>query len=201
MTPAQMQKLNDFGEKSADKFEGFLYGSRWILAPMYAGLVLSLLIYCVKFLIELWDLCLHGVHQTEAEVMLVVLGLVDITMIANLILMIMIGGYTIFVRALKFHKLEDRPQWLNHINSGTLKVKMGMSLLGVTAIHLLKDFVDAEKVSWETMWKRLLIHGIFIVSSIVLAFVDKMLHPPGHESSDKILAKEAAQTHAQTPTH
>ena len=163
-----------------NKFEGFIFGSRWILAPMYAGLVIALLVYCLKFLVELWELVSHATTFSESEVMLAVLGLVDITMIANLILMIEIGGYTIFVRAMNFKNKDDKPQWLNHISSGTLKVKMGVSLLGVTAIHLLKDFVDAEKIEWSTLWKRMAIHGIFIISSVALVVVDRLLHPDGH---------------------
>ena len=110
--------------------ERFVYTSRWILAPMYMGLVIALGVYAFKFLVELKELVFTARTSTEAEVMLLVLGLVDITMIANLILMITIGGWTIFIEAMDFSKNGSKPQWLSHISAGTLKVKMGMSLLG-----------------------------------------------------------------------
>ena len=165
--------------------EKFVYASRWLLAPMYVGLVFALGVYAFKFLLELKELIWTANTSTEAEVMLIVLGLVYITMIANLILMIVLGGWTIFIEAMDFSSNGSKPQWLNHISAGTLKVKMGMSLLGVTAIHLLKDFVDAEKMSWDTLWKRILIHGIFILSALILAIIDWILHPNGHEPQHK----------------
>ena len=183
-TPILPRKIRPvrFITKSLEKF---VYASRWLLAPMYVGLVFALGVYAFKFLLELKELIWTANTSTEAEVMLIVLGLVDITMIANLILMIVLGGWTIFIEAMDFSSNGSKPQWLNHISAGTLKVKMGMSLLGVTAIHLLKDFVDAEKMSWDTLWKRILIHGIFILSALILAIIDWILHPNGHEPQHK----------------
>ncbi len=168
----------------ADGTEHLIYGSRWILAPLYAGLVLAMALYSYKFIEELYHLFVNINHIEESEVMLSLLNLVDITMVGNLVLMIMIGGYSIFVRKIEFIKVENRPQWLNQINSGTLKVKMGMSLIGVSSIHLLKAFINAEKMEWKTVSILITIHTLFIISTLALGLTDKMLHPTPPPNGD-----------------
>jgi len=154
-------------------FERLIYAGRWVIAPMYVGLFVGNLIYVYKFFVELLDLCERILVITEAELLIGILNLVDITMIGNLIVMIMIGGYSIFIQKIVIRNEEERPQWLNNINSGTLKVKMGMSLIGVSSIHLLKDFVSQGDINW----KHVVIHLIFVTSSFAMAKIDSILHP------------------------
>lgn len=169
----------------ADRFEAFIFGGRWVITPVYAGLMVALVLYMLKFLQELFETCIELPHLTEAELMVRVLNLVDISMVGNLILMIMIGGYSIFVRKMDVANAKERPQWLDKIDSGTLKVKMGMSLVGVSSIYLLKSFVEAQNVSADTLWKQVLIHLVFIVSTITLAWTCKVTHDAvGHSKQD-----------------
>lgn len=163
-------------------FETFIYGGRWVIVPMYIGLLVTLVIYTWKFIFELIGLCHTFSCLPEAELMLRVLGLVDLVMIGNLILMIMIGSYSIFVR--KFHLPEDdKPQWLEHISSGTLKVKIGTSLIGISSIHLLKDFIDAEALSREYIGRHVVIHIVFVLSTLAVALTDRIMHPEQSNST------------------
>lgn len=155
-------------------FETLIYGGRWIVAPMYVGLLVALVIYTYRYMAELIELCLHARVIEESSLMLTVLGLVDTTMIGNLLLLIMVGSYSIFIR--KIGGEHDRPQWLEGISSSTLKIKMGASLIGISSVHLLRDFVGAETVGRELIGKHVIIHCVFIVSTLALAFSDKITH-------------------------
>lgn len=159
--------------------EKALYASRWVLAVMYLGMIAAMAAYTLKFAVELVRMWADFRKSEEEALLLSVLSLVDITMIGNLIYVIMIGGYSIFVREIDTHVLVDRPRWLQNINSGTLKIKMGVSLIGVSSIHLLKVFINSEHVSAEEVGKKLAIHFMFIVSTMALAWVDHYLHPSG----------------------
>lgn len=158
--------------------EILLYKSRWMLSLMYIGLTVAMGAYTLRFFIELLHACVHFSSMTEEDLLINTLGLVDITMIANLIYVIMLGGYSIFVREIQTDVLKDKPKWLNNINSGTLKIKMGVSLIGVSSIHLLKVFINSSHWDWSDLGKMMSIHGLFIVSTIALAWVDThSLHP------------------------
>lgn len=159
-----------------------LYASRWTLALMYLGMIVAMVVYTVSFVFELARMCSEYRHNGEERLLLSVLGLVDITMIGNLIYVIMLGGYSIFVREIDTDVLKDRPRWLQNINSGTLKIKMGVSLIGVSSIHLLKVFINAEHSNWSELGKMAAIHSLFIVSTMAMAWVDRYaLHPSGPE--------------------
>lgn len=174
----------------ADLNEKIIFETRWTLAPLYLGLLAGLCIYCLKFMELLYGMIVHvGGAETE-QVMLDLLGLVDITMVANLVYMVMIGGYSIFIREIHFHKMADKPRFLNNINSGTLKIKLSMSLVGVSGVHLLKDFMNADHLGWDVVGKRLAVHGIFVISSIGLALTDRMLHPESHSEPHSEPEKE-----------
>lgn len=163
-------------------FENFIYGGRWLIAPMYVGMLVVLGVYTYNFIHQIWELILHFQTMHEGEMIASVLGLVDILMIANLIIMIMVGGYHIFVRRFNIMAADERPQWLEHISSGTLKTKMGMSLIGVSSIHLLRDFVSDGPINWELVGKHAGIHLIFVISTIALAYTDKLMH--SHTQTD-----------------
>ena len=107
--------------------------------------------------------------------MLGVLSLVDITMVANLLVMVIIGGYATFVSRLHIENHEDRPEWLEKIDAGTLKVKLAGSLVGVSGIHLLKSFINIAEKDMEHVKWQVIIHGVFLLSAIMLAYTEKIL--------------------------
>lgn len=175
----------------ADKLKHYsecvIYGARWVIAPMYLGLFVALIAYTYKFLIALYELVIKITIISDANLLLSVLSLIDTVMIGNLILIITIGSYTIFVRKLECIGEHDKPQWLNSIDSGSLKVKMGMSLIGVSSIHLLKDFIEAEVANREVIYKHVAIHIVFILSTLALAVTNKLTHSnvTAHETAIK----------------
>ena len=130
-------------------FEKIIFASRWVQAPLYAGLIVGGILYAYKYIIELIHLCLNINEITETVLMLGILTLVDITMVANLLIMVIIGGYSTFVSRIDIDKHEDKPEWLQKINAGTLKVKLAGSLVGVSGIHLLITFINIKSYESE----------------------------------------------------
>jgi uncharacterized protein (TIGR00645 family) len=164
--------------------ENVIFASRWMQAPLYAGLIVAGVIYAWKFLEHLLHMAADLSTLTETQVMLGVLTLVDITMVANLLTMVIIGGYATFVSKLDLKGHPDRPDWLEHIDAGTMKVKLAGSLVGVSGIHLLQTFINVpsqasagqiEGVKWQVI-----IHVVFLLSSIMLAYTEKILHSKNH---------------------
>ena len=155
---------------------GMLHQSKWILVIFYVGLIMAQGMYAVKFLIELGHMCVNFINFTENEMMLALLGLIDVTMLANLVKTIVSGSYHSFVD-------KDGPV-SEHISSGYLKVKMGMSLVGVSSIHLLQAFINSSHESDREVIVKCAIHMIFLVSTIGLAIIEYL-----HEKS-KTLTKE-----------
>ncbi len=157
-------------------FETIIFSSRWLQAPLYAGLIVGGVLYAYKFLVELVHLVTHINEITEAALMLGVLTLVDITMVANLLIMVIIGGYSTFVSKLDIESHEDRPDWLKKVDAGTLKVKLAGSLVGVSGIHLLQTFINIENQDMVHVKWQVIIHVVFLASSIMLAYTEKILH-------------------------
>jgi uncharacterized protein (TIGR00645 family) len=135
---------------------------------------------------ELWHLVSDVGHLTENDVMLLVLGLVDVVMIANLLIMVIIGGYETFVSRIQLRNHPDQPEWLSHVNANVLKVKLAMAIVGISSIHLLQTFINASQISSETMLWQTLIHLTFVVSAVALALIDRYLSP-------KAAAEDAAE--------
>jgi len=162
--------------------EKALFTSRWILYVLYSGLSIGLVLYCYKFCVELWHMALEIQSLSTEMTMLSLLGLVDIVMVANLVIMIAVGSYSIFIREISPDSITNRPRFMNHITASGLKVKMGSSLIGVSSIHLLKKFIEsaenhhANSSDWNSIGILLAIHGIFIISTIALAYIDRP-HP------------------------
>ena len=157
-----------------------IFSSRWLQLPLYLGLILAQCVYVFQFLKELWHLMSHAASFTEQQIMLTVLGLIDVVMISNLLVMVIVGGYETFVSRLGLAGHPDQPEWLSHVNAGVLKVKLAMAIIGISSIHLLRTFIEAGKIgvpggltSDGVMWQTI-IHSIFILSAIGIAFVDKM---------------------------
>ncbi len=156
-------------------FENVVFASRWIQAPLYAGLIVAELLYAYKFLAELWEMVLHIHKMDETVFMLGVLGLIDVTMVANLLTMVVIGGYATFVSKLDLEHHPDRPDWLTHVDPGTIKIKLAASLIGISSIHLLKGFVDVANENPEHLKWKIFIHFTFLASAILLAWTDKLM--------------------------
>ncbi|WP_407353644.1 TIGR00645 family protein [Luteimonas sp. R10] len=123
-----------------------IFSSRWLQLPLYLGLIVAQGVYVFLFGKELWHL-LHGAGgYGEQEIMLIVLGLIDVVMISNLLVMVIVGGYETFVSRLRLEGHPDQPEWLSHVNASVLKVKLAMAIIGISSIHLLKTFIEAGMV-------------------------------------------------------
>ncbi|MBL3698175.1 TIGR00645 family protein [Leucobacter luti] len=187
-----MQRSSERGPGPASRtLAAFIFASRWLQAPLYLGLIIAQAVYVVLFFVELWHLVENVIvsgHITETDVMLSVLALIDIVMIANLLIMVIIGGYETFVSKIRVEGHHDEPEWLSHVNTNLLKVKLAVSIISISSIHLLKTFIEVGRMddgvvrgandqviysSEGVMWE-VVIHLAFIVSAIALAVIDKM---------------------------
>jgi uncharacterized protein (TIGR00645 family) len=156
----------------------FMFWSRWLQAPLYLGLIVAQCVYVYHFVDELVHLVAHTTEYKETEIMLVVLGLVDVVMIANLLLMVIVGGYETFVSRIDLTAHPDKPEWLSHVNAGVLKVKLATALIGISSIHLLKSFINAPNMTAETLKWQVIIHCTFLISAMALAWTDRMIMMP-----------------------
>ena len=120
-----------------------IFSSRWLQLPLYLGLIVAQCVYVFLFVKELWHLILEAPNLTEQSIMLIVLGLIDVVMISNLLVMVIVGGYETFVSRLNLAGHPDQPEWLSHVNASVLKVKLAMAIIGISSIHLLKTFIEA----------------------------------------------------------
>jgi uncharacterized protein (TIGR00645 family) len=120
-----------------------IFSSRWLQLPLYLGLIVAQGVYVFLFVKELWHLIHEAPNLTEQSIMLIVLGLIDVVMISNLLVMVIVGGYETFVSRLNLHGHPDQPEWLSHVNASVLKVKLAMAIIGISSIHLLKTFIEA----------------------------------------------------------
>ena len=123
-----------------------LFGSRWLQVPLYLGLIAAQLVYVVHFMVELEHLVVGTFTLTEEKIMLIVLGLIDVVMISNLLIMVIVGGYETFVSRLNLEGHPDEPEWLSHVNANVLKVKLATAIIGISSIHLLKSFINAPNL-------------------------------------------------------
>ena len=154
----------------------WIFASRWLQAPLYVGLIVAQAIYVLQFWRELVHLIeLTGIRNiAEAEIMLIVLGLIDVVMISNLLVMVIVGGWETFVSRMDLEHHPDQPEWLSHVNAGVLKVKLGTAIIGISSIHLLKTFINAQNYDEKTMLWQTIIHLVFVVSAMALAWTEKM---------------------------
>jgi len=166
-------------------FEKIIFASRWVQAPIYGGLIVGSMLYTYKFFVELIHLCATVGEIKEEVLMLGILTLVDISMVLNLLVMVIIGGYATFVSHLHLEKHEDRPDWLEKIDAGTLKVKLAGALVGISGIHLLKSFIDITKKDFEQVKWQVIIHVVFLFSTLMLAYTEKVLHSSHHDEEGK----------------
>jgi uncharacterized protein (TIGR00645 family) len=160
-----------------------MFGSRWLQLPLYVGLIVAQGVYVVLFLKELWHLLLHSFDFSEQQIMLAVLGLIDVVMISNLLLMVIVGGYETFVSRMNLAGHPDEPEWLSHVNAGVLKIKLAMAIIGISSIHLLRTFIEAGNLGGGgrdtdytqagVMWQTI-IHVVFIISALGISYVDRI---------------------------
>ncbi|TFD54069.1 TIGR00645 family protein [Cryobacterium frigoriphilum] len=189
-----------------------IFFSRWLQAPLYLGLIVAQIIYVIVFMVELVSLggdVWHSltvpdedgaIHVEEAAIMLSVLGLIDVVMIANLLIMVIIGGYETFVSRIRIDGHPDQPEWLSHVNANVLKVKLAMAIVGISSIHLLKTFIEVGDLAargtpvetnptetitgnfytWDGVLWQVVIHMVFILSAIALAWIDRISQSAAH---------------------
>jgi uncharacterized protein (TIGR00645 family) len=174
--------MNNDTSAKMTPLSALIFSSRWLQLPLYLGLIVAQGVYVVLFVKELIHLIGGATSLSEQLIMLGVLGLIDVVMISNLLVMVIVGGYETFVSRLRLQGHPDQPEWLNHVNATVLKVKLAMAIIGISSIHLLKTFIaigslntansdyTMEGVMWQTI-----IHVVFILSAIGIAWTDYLM--------------------------
>ncbi|KAF1027024.1 MAG: hypothetical protein GAK40_01146 [Burkholderia plantarii] len=162
------------GRRRMRPLPALIFMSRWLQVPLYLGLIVAQGIYVYLFLKEVWHLLSHAASLDETNIMLAVLGLIDVVMISNLLIMVIVGGYETFVSRLGVEGHPDEPEWLDHVNAGVLKVKLSMALISISSIHLLKTFINPDQHTLHTILWQVLIHLSFLVSALVMAWIDRL---------------------------
>ena len=163
-------------------FPALIFSSRWLQLPLYLGLIVAQCVYVFLFLKELYHLIAGAPSLNEQSIMLSVLGLIDVVMISNLLVMVIVGGYETFVSRLNLGSHPDQPEWLSHVNATVLKVKLAMAIIGISSIHLLKTFIEAGTLGLPEskfteagiMWQTI-IHMAFILSALGIAYTDLLM--------------------------
>ena len=177
-----------------------IFASRWLQLPLYIGLIAAQGIYVFHFWVELVHLIeaafgsevalqklitsigyvtttqINGLNETI--IMLVVLALIDVVMISNLLIMVIVGGYETFVSRMNLEGHPDQPEWLSHVNASVLKVKLATAIIGISSIHLLKTFINAANYSEKVLMWQTIIHVVFLLSAMAIAYTDRLLHHP-----------------------
>jgi len=217
LLPSDVQVSRRPDRRAARTLAAFIFASRWLQAPLYVGLIVAQLVYVIVFGIDL----VHLVEQVwmgitvggeeyaldEADIMLAVLSLIDVVMIANLLIMVIIGGYEIFVSRMDIAGHPDEPDWLSHVNANLLKVKLAISIISISSIHLLATFIevgglppegaipgehdDEARYTLTGVIMQVVIHLAFIVSAVALAWIDRMSQT--HRAALKAHAEESPQ--------
>ena len=174
-----------------------IFASRWLQLPLYLGLIVAQLVYVWHFCVELLHLVEAAFGNQEALrilitavgyspdakitslnetiIMLVVLGLIDVVMISNLLIMVIVGGYETFVSRMNLESHPDQPEWLNHVNASVLKVKLSTAIIGISSIHLLKTFINAPNYDEKVLMWQTIIHIAFLLSALAIALTDRLM--------------------------
>ncbi len=165
--------------------EQIIFASRWILYPINIGLLIALTLYVIQFLRDDYTFLSHGFSYDLESLMVLLLGFVDASMVANLIIMIIQGGHQIFINKFEISKGHDVPQYLEHIDTGILKVKVALSISGITLVQLLKDFVNIEHGDWNVITHRIYIHIVTLISALMMAAIWRVTHPSAEKHDVK----------------
>lgn len=166
--------------KTIKPLSGLIFASRWLQLPLYLGLILAQCVYVYHFMVELMHLVTGANDLGETGIMLLVLGLIDVVMISNLLIMVIVGGYETFVSRLNLEEHPDNPEWLDHVNASVLKVKLAMAIIGISSIHLLKTFINADQYTAQTIIAQTGIHVVFLLSALSIAWCDRLINQSSH---------------------
>jgi uncharacterized protein (TIGR00645 family) len=154
--------------------ERSMYASRWIMAPVYLGMSLTLLAIGIKFFHELWHVLPHIFEIAEADLVLSVLSLIDLTLVGSLIVMVMFSGYENFVSRLDISEGTEKLEWLGTHDYSSLKMKLASSIVAISSIHLLKIFMNIEKVGNDKLLWYVIIHMTFVFSALLMGYLGKL---------------------------
>ena len=199
-----MKPLQATAKNRQQALPNFIFASRWLQLPLYLGLIVAQCVYVFHFWVELvhlisaafgdqqaLDMLIKGIGYkadagwapklNETVIMLVVLGLIDVVMISNLLIMVIVGGYETFVSRMNLEDHPDQPEWLSHVNASVLKVKLATAIIGISSIHLLKTFINADNYSEKALMWQTLIHIAFLFSALAIAYADKLMTPVPHD--------------------
>ena len=155
-------------------FENLMYASRWILAPIYLGLSLAVLALALKFFQELYHLLPHVFEKTEAELILVLLSLIDMALVGGLLVMVMFSGYENFVSQLDIDDGKEKLDWLGKMDSSSLKMKVAASIVAISSIHLLRMFMEVQRIDSDKLLWYVIIHMTFVVSAFAMGYLDRI---------------------------
>ncbi|CAM3758018.1 UPF0114 protein [Pseudomonas reidholzensis] len=154
--------------------ENAMYASRWLLAPIYFGLSLGLLALALKFFQEVFHVLPNVFALSEADLILVILSLIDMSLVGGLLVMVMISGYENFVSQLDIDDSKEKLSWLGKMDSTSLKMKVAASIVAISSIHLLRVFMDAQNISTDKLMWYVIIHMTFVISAFVMGYLDKL---------------------------
>jgi uncharacterized protein (TIGR00645 family) len=190
------QNLPPHEHRKLTPLSNLIFASRWLQLPLYLGLILAQCVYVFHFWVELKDLIgaafgnvaslnhildvvtvpgsVRPNKLTETTIMLVVLGLIDVVMISNLLIMVIVGGYETFVSRMHLELHPDQPEWLSHVNASVLKTKLAMAIIGISSIHLLKTFINAGSYTEKVLVAQTVIHCAFLLSALAISWTDRI---------------------------
>ena len=154
--------------------ENAMYASRWLLAPIYFGLSLALLALALKFFQEVFHILPNVFSMAEANLILVLLSLIDMALVGGLLVMVMISGYENFVSQLDIDEGKEKLNWLGKMDSGSLKMKVAASIVAISSIHLLKVFMDAKNIPDSKLMWYVVLHLTFVASAFAMGYLDKL---------------------------
>ncbi|MGE0030359.1 MAG: TIGR00645 family protein [Steroidobacteraceae bacterium] len=154
--------------------EKLLFACRWLLAPLYLGLSLALIVLGIKFFQEAFHVLSHVTSLIEADLVLTVLAMIDLVLVGSLIVMVMFSGYENFVSKIDVETGSDTPAWLSKLDAGTLKLKVAASIVAISSIHLLRVFMDAQKIENDKIMWYVILHLTFVVSAVLLGVLDRI---------------------------
>lgn len=193
-----------------------VFMSRWLQLPLYLGLILAQCVYVFHFWVELVDLIRAALGNPEAlmhimtaaygpngsaaktlnetTIMLVVLGLIDVVMISNLLIMVIVGGYETFISRMNLNEHPDKPEWLSHVNASVLKIKLAMAIIGISSIHLLRTFINAQAYDAKALIAQTGIHLTLLLSALAIAWCDRLMSHTQNDSQQSTGLPDSSTT-------
>lgn len=160
--------------KTEKWLENIMYSARWLLAPIYLGLSLALLMLTVKFFQEIFHTIPHILETGESDLVLLILGLIDLSLVGGLLVMVMFSGYENFVSTIDIHEGKEKLDWLGTMDAGTLKLKVASSIVAISSIHLLRVFMELQQIDNDKLLWYVVLHLTFVLSACAMGFLDKI---------------------------